>query len=55
MINLRGEVLPVAELSTRLGHEPQIGSTTRILVVEIANGSLKPAGTRTPRRSTPPS
>jgi purine-binding chemotaxis protein CheW len=40
MISLRGRVLPVVDLSTRLGRELEIGRDTRILVVEIANGSL---------------
>ena len=41
MINLRGQVLAVADLSGRLGRPPvEITRTTRILVLELAGGSL---------------
>ena len=35
MIVLRGHVLPVVDLSSRLGHILEINSATRILVVEV--------------------
>jgi purine-binding chemotaxis protein CheW len=40
MINLRGRVVPVVDLSTRLGHELEINSRTRILVLEVAHGTV---------------
>jgi len=40
MISLRGRVLPVVDLSSRLGRPIEVGSRTRILVVELSNGSL---------------
>lgn len=40
MINLRGRVLPVVDLSVRLGQELEVGTGTRILVVELANGTV---------------
>jgi purine-binding chemotaxis protein CheW len=40
MVNLRGRVLPIVDLSSRLGKRLEIGSGTRILVLELANGSL---------------
>ena len=40
MINLRGRTLPVVDLSSRLGRELATGRSTRILVVEVSNGSL---------------
>ena len=40
MINLRGRVLPIVDLSPRLGRQLEVTSGTRILVVEVANGVL---------------
>jgi purine-binding chemotaxis protein CheW len=40
MINLRGRVLPVADLSARLGGTLEVQSTTRILIVDVTNGSV---------------
>ena len=40
MIILRGRTLPVADLSSRLGQELEVGAKTRILVLEVADGAL---------------
>ena len=40
MINLRGRVLPVVDVSSRLGHQLEIDAGTRILVLEVANGNI---------------
>jgi purine-binding chemotaxis protein CheW len=40
MIILRGRTLPVADLSSRLGQELDVGARTRILVLEVAGGAL---------------
>jgi purine-binding chemotaxis protein CheW len=40
MISLRGRTLPIVDLSSRLGHSLEVGSRTRILVLEIAAGAL---------------
>ncbi len=40
LISLRGRTLPVVDLSSRLGRRLETGSKTRILVVEVSNGSL---------------
>ena len=40
MINLRGTVVPIVDLSPRLGRQLTIDKGTRILVVEVANGVL---------------
>ncbi len=40
MISLRGRVLPVVDVSSRLGHELEIDAGTRILVLEVANGNI---------------
>lgn len=40
LINLRGRVLPIADLSSRLGRRLEVGRTTRILVVEVKAGEL---------------
>jgi purine-binding chemotaxis protein CheW len=40
VINLRGRVVPVADLSSRLGHEPEIDSRTRILMLDVADGTV---------------
>jgi purine-binding chemotaxis protein CheW len=40
MINLRGRVLPVVDVSSRLGHQLEIDARTRILVLEVANGDI---------------
>ena len=41
LINLRGRVLPVLDLSSRLGGILEVSDTTRILVVEVANGARR--------------
>jgi len=40
LINLRGRTLPIADLSGRLGGQLETGRRTRILVVDVSNGSL---------------
>lgn len=40
MISLRGRTLPIVDLSSRLGQSLDVGSKTRILVLEIASGPL---------------
>jgi purine-binding chemotaxis protein CheW len=40
LINLRGRVLPVVDLSVRLGRERAIAAGTRILVLELKRGAL---------------
>jgi purine-binding chemotaxis protein CheW len=40
MIILRGRALPIADLSSRLGQELEVGATTRILVLEAAGWAL---------------
>lgn len=40
MIVLRGRTLPIADLSSRVGQELEIGTRTRILVLEVAGGAL---------------
>ena len=40
MINLRGRILPIADLSPRLGRELDVGDHTRILVLELSHGAL---------------
>lgn len=40
MIILRDRTLPIADLSSRVGKELQIGTRTRILVLEVAGGAL---------------
>ena len=40
MISIRGEVLPIVDLSSRLGRLLEIGSGTRIVVVELKRGPL---------------
>jgi chemotaxis signal transduction protein len=40
MINLRGRTLPIVDLSSRMGGQLETGRRTRILVVEVSNGSL---------------
>ncbi|MGH2916498.1 MAG: chemotaxis protein CheW [Solirubrobacteraceae bacterium] len=40
MINLRGRVLPVVDLSSRLGGVLEVTKATRILVIEIAAGPM---------------
>ena len=40
MINLRGRVLPVVDISSRLGRSLEVNSNTRILVIELAVGAL---------------
>jgi len=40
MITLRGRVLPVIDVSSRLGRELRIDGGTRILVLEVATGNI---------------
>ena len=40
MINLRGRVLPVVDLSSRLGRVIEVAGATRILVIEVSSGVL---------------
>jgi purine-binding chemotaxis protein CheW len=40
LINLRGRVLPVLDLSSRLGEVLEVSDTTRILVLEVSTGVL---------------
>jgi purine-binding chemotaxis protein CheW len=40
MISLRGQVLPIVDLSIRLGRTLEIADGTRILVIELERGSL---------------
>jgi purine-binding chemotaxis protein CheW len=40
MINLRGRVLPVLDLSSRLGYTVEVSDATRILVIDVSNGVL---------------
>jgi purine-binding chemotaxis protein CheW len=40
VINLRGRVVPVADLSSQLGHEPEINRQTRILMLEVTRGTV---------------
>jgi purine-binding chemotaxis protein CheW len=40
MIVLRGRTLPIADLSSRLGQELEVGTRTRILVLEVTGGAL---------------
>ncbi len=40
LINLRGRVLPVLDLSSRLGQVLEVSDTTRILVIEVSGGVL---------------
>jgi purine-binding chemotaxis protein CheW len=40
LINLRGRVLPVLDLSRRLGATLQVSEATRILIIEVAGGAV---------------
>jgi purine-binding chemotaxis protein CheW len=40
MINLRGRLLPVVDLSSRLGRVMEVTGATRILVIEVSTGVL---------------
>jgi purine-binding chemotaxis protein CheW len=40
MINLRGQVLPVLDLSSRLGYTVEVSDATRILIIDVSNGVL---------------
>jgi purine-binding chemotaxis protein CheW len=40
MINLRGQVLPIVDLSSRLGRTLEVGGGTRILVIDLGRGSV---------------
>jgi len=40
MISLRGRVLPVADLSSRLGRSLDVHDGTKILVVELSDGAI---------------
>jgi purine-binding chemotaxis protein CheW len=44
MIILRGRTLPIADLSSRLGKELEVGARTRILVLEVAGDALGLSG-----------
>lgn len=40
LINLRGRILPIVDLSARLGRELTVGGATRILVVDLRRGAV---------------
>ena len=40
MISLRGAVVPVADISDRLGREPHTGESAQIVVLELSDGPL---------------
>lgn len=40
MISLHGRVIPIVDLSSRLGRRIEIGARTRIMVVELRRGPL---------------
>src|SRR5437764_11389857 len=40
MISLRGRTLPIVDLSSRLGQQLEVGTGTRILVLEVSGGAL---------------
>ena len=40
MINLRGRVLPLLDLSSRLGYTVEVSDATRILVIDVGSGVL---------------
>jgi purine-binding chemotaxis protein CheW len=40
LINLRGRTLPIVDLSSRLGRSLEVGTKTRILIVEVPEGAL---------------
>lgn len=40
MISLRGRTLPIVDLSSQLGHQLEVDSRTRILVLEVPGGAL---------------
>ncbi len=40
MISLHGRVLPIVDLSSRLGQRLEIGGSTRIIVVALRRGAL---------------
>jgi purine-binding chemotaxis protein CheW len=40
MISLREKTLPIVDLSSRLGQRLEVGTKTRILVVEVSGGAL---------------
>jgi purine-binding chemotaxis protein CheW len=40
MISLRGRTLPIVDISSRLGQQLELGSKTRILVLEVSGGAL---------------
>jgi len=40
MISLHGRVVPIVDLSSRLGRRMEIGASTRIMVVELRRGPL---------------
>ena len=40
LISLRGRTLPIVDLSSRLGQRLEVGSKTRILVVEVSRGTM---------------
>jgi purine-binding chemotaxis protein CheW len=40
MISLRGRTLPIVDLSSRLGQQLEVGSGTRILVLDVPGGTV---------------
>jgi len=40
MISLRGRTLPIVDLSSRLGRQLEVGSRTRILVLDVPGGTI---------------
>ncbi len=40
MISLRGRTLPIVDLSSRIGQQLEVGSQTRILVLEVPGGAI---------------
>jgi purine-binding chemotaxis protein CheW len=40
LISLRGRTLPIVDLSSRLGQRLEVGSRTRILVLEVPGGTV---------------
>ena len=40
LISLRGQVLPVVDLSSTLGHSPEVDAHSRIPVLQLSKGRL---------------